>query len=54
MPLKMMSRWWGWISQLELPIYARPTVIGFYAWLFKCRLDEAAVKDFKVCKTIIF
>ncbi|KZC10339.1 Phosphatidylserine decarboxylase proenzyme, partial [Dufourea novaeangliae] len=43
LPLRMISRIWGWIASLELPVVLRPTLYGFYARTFDANLDEIDV-----------
>ncbi|XP_043262630.1 phosphatidylserine decarboxylase proenzyme, mitochondrial isoform X2 [Colletes gigas] len=40
LPLRIISRIWGWIASLELPVVLRPTLYGFYAKTFDANLDE--------------
>ncbi|XP_076232373.1 phosphatidylserine decarboxylase isoform X2 [Calliopsis andreniformis] len=40
LPLRIISRMWGWIAGLELPVVLRPTLYGFYAKTFNANLDE--------------
>ncbi|XP_031841483.1 phosphatidylserine decarboxylase [Nomia melanderi] len=40
LPLRIISRIWGWIASLELPVALRPTLYGFYAKTFHANLDE--------------
>jgi len=35
-----MSRLWGYVNSLELPVWFRPYGLGFYAYVFGCNLDE--------------
>nr|CAG4651800.1 EOG090X05NI [Triops cancriformis] len=44
-PLRMLSRMWGWLTSLELPIWARKPVLGLYARMFGCNLEEAELED---------
>ncbi|XP_076163042.1 phosphatidylserine decarboxylase [Ptiloglossa arizonensis] len=43
LPLRIISRIWGWIASLELPVVLRPTLYGFYAKTFDANLDEIDV-----------
>ena len=38
----MISRIWGRINSLELPIFLRKPIYHFYSFLFGCNLDEMA------------
>lgn len=40
MPLRIISRIWGWIASLELPVSLRPTLYEFYAKTFDVNLNE--------------
>ena len=40
LPLRNMSRLWGYINSVELPVWLRPYGFGFYAYVFDCNLDE--------------
>ncbi|XP_076277568.1 phosphatidylserine decarboxylase isoform X2 [Lasioglossum baleicum] len=48
LPLRIISRVWGWLASLELPVVLRPTLYGFYARAFHANLDEidADLSDF--------
>lgn len=35
-----MSRLWGYLNSLELPVWARPVGFRVYATIFGCNLDE--------------
>ncbi|KAJ3571871.1 hypothetical protein NP233_g3477 [Leucocoprinus birnbaumii] len=40
LPLRNMSRLWGYVNSLELPIWFRPYGFKLYAYAFGCNLDE--------------
>ncbi|KOC63083.1 Phosphatidylserine decarboxylase proenzyme [Habropoda laboriosa] len=40
LPFRIISRIWGWIASLELPVRLRPILYGFYAKTFDANLDE--------------
>ncbi|KAI8052510.1 phosphatidylserine decarboxylase-domain-containing protein [Syncephalis plumigaleata] len=40
LPLKGLSRFFGWFNELTLPMWFRRPGLRFYAWLFGCNLDE--------------
>ncbi|KAF9481245.1 phosphatidylserine decarboxylase 1 [Pholiota conissans] len=40
LPLRNMSRLWGYINSLELPVWFRPYGFRIYAYAFGCNLDE--------------
>ncbi|KAF8329114.1 phosphatidylserine decarboxylase-domain-containing protein [Cantharellus anzutake] len=45
LPLRNLSRVWGYLNSFELPIWLRPVGLQFYAWLFGCNLDETEHSD---------
>lgn len=45
LPLKSMSRLFGWVNGLELPVWTRTAIIGFYIKTFGCNMAEAAEED---------
>lgn len=47
LPLKTLSRFWGWVNNLELPVWARTPVISLYVKSFGCDISEAQVEDLK-------
>ena len=42
-----MSRLWGYLNSLELPIWFRPFGFKLYALIFGCNLDEIEYSDLK-------
>ena len=44
LPFRVISRIWGWIASLELPVSLRPTLYGFYAKTFDANLDEIDIE----------
>lgn len=40
-----MSRVWGYLNSLELPVWFRPAGLKVYAWMFGCNLDEIEPSD---------
>lgn len=40
LPLRNMSRLWGYVNSLELPEWLRPYGFRLYAYAFGCNLDE--------------
>ena len=46
LPLRNLSRVWGYLNSLELPVWFRPTGFRVYGRLFGCNLDEV-VKELK-------
>jgi phosphatidylserine decarboxylase len=47
LPLRNMSRLWGYINSLELPIWFRPYGLRVYAYAFGCNLDEIEPADLR-------
>ena len=45
LPLRNLSRVWGYLTSLELPIWIRPYGFGLYAYAFGCNLDEIEPSD---------
>ena len=52
MPLKIISRIWGWINSVQLPVFLRVYVIQCYSLYFGCNLEEAEVTDLKSYKNL--
>ena len=40
LPLRNMSRLWGYMNSLQLPVWFRPYGFKMYAFAFGCNLDE--------------
>ncbi|KAK7055200.1 phosphatidylserine decarboxylase proenzyme 1, mitochondrial [Favolaschia claudopus] len=45
LPLRNMSRVWGYLNSLELPVWFRPYGLRLYAAAFGCNLDEIEPAD---------
>lgn len=45
LPLKIISRAWGWLNSVYLPTFLRVFVISWYARTFNCKIDEADIDD---------
>ncbi|KAG8989680.1 phosphatidylserine decarboxylase 1 [Tulasnella sp. JGI-2019a] len=45
LPLRNLSRLWGYLNSLELPVWSRAAGFRFYAWVFNCNLDEIEHSD---------
>ncbi|KAJ7083680.1 phosphatidylserine decarboxylase 1 [Mycena belliarum] len=45
LPLRNMSRIWGYVNSLELPVWFRPYGFRLYAATFGCNLDEIEPAD---------
>ncbi|XP_065192883.1 phosphatidylserine decarboxylase proenzyme, mitochondrial-like [Sycon ciliatum] len=41
LPTRIMSRAWGWLSSLHLPVWARRPLLGLYARVYSCDMSEA-------------
>ncbi|KAF8972461.1 phosphatidylserine decarboxylase 1 [Flammula alnicola] len=47
LPLRNMSRLWGYVNSLELPVWFRPYGFRIYALAFGCNLDEIEPSDLR-------
>lgn len=47
LPLRTLSRLWGWINSINLPTVLRTPVLKSYANTFGCNLEEADIDDLK-------
>ncbi|KAI0691246.1 phosphatidylserine decarboxylase [Cerioporus squamosus] len=45
LPLRNLSRVWGYVNSLELPVWFRPIGFRIYATVFGCNLDEIDPPD---------
>ncbi|KAG9127435.1 phosphatidylserine decarboxylase 1 [Ceratobasidium sp. 392] len=45
LPLRSLSRLWGTLNTLELPVWMRPAGFRLYAWIFGCNLEEMRDPD---------
>ncbi|KAF9513906.1 hypothetical protein BS47DRAFT_1382229 [Hydnum rufescens UP504] len=45
LPLRNLSRVWGYLNSFELPMWFRPAGLSFYAWVFGCNLEEIEYSD---------
>ena len=52
LPLRNMSRLWGYVNSLELPVWIRPYGFKFYAHVFGCNLDEMDEPDLTTYKSL--
>ncbi|GJJ09388.1 hypothetical protein Clacol_003610 [Clathrus columnatus] len=52
LPLRSMSRLWGYLNSLELPVWFRPIGFKIYAFIFDCNLDEIDPKDLTAYKSL--
>lgn len=47
LPLRIMSRFWGWINDIELPIFLRSPLLKLFISTFQCNLTEAEEENLK-------
>ncbi|KAI9205021.1 phosphatidylserine decarboxylase-domain-containing protein [Polychytrium aggregatum] len=47
LPLRLISRAWGWLNGLTVPMILREPLYGLYSKAFGCHLDEMADPDLK-------
>lgn len=52
LPLRNLSRLWGYLNSLELPVWFRPTGFKLYAWIFGCNLEEIDPEDLTQYKSL--
>ncbi|KAK2464864.1 hypothetical protein APHAL10511_002940 [Amanita phalloides] len=52
LPLRNMSRLWGYVNSLELPVWFRPYGFKFYAYVFGCNLDEIEQQDLTAYRSL--
>lgn len=52
LPLRNMSRLWGYMNSLQLPIWFRPYGFRIYAYAFGCNLDEIEPSDLTAYKSL--
>lgn len=45
LPFNTLSRAWGSVLSVNLPVWLRAPTILFYVWYYKCDLQEAACED---------
>ncbi|KAG8936925.1 phosphatidylserine decarboxylase 1 [Tulasnella sp. 419] len=48
LPLRNLSRLWGYLNEVELPVWFRPYGFRFYAWIFGCNLQEIETEDLTI------
>jgi hypothetical protein len=51
-PLRIVSRAWGWIMSKQVPVSVRPWLYNCYASAFGCNLQEAAYEDLTAYKSL--
>lgn len=47
LPFRSLSRLWGRVNSLEVPLFLRAPMYSLYVRLFNCNLSEALVEDLK-------
>ncbi|XP_054725223.1 phosphatidylserine decarboxylase proenzyme, mitochondrial [Anastrepha obliqua] len=47
LPLRIISRCWGWLAACYVPVTLRPYIYGWYSSIFGVNLEEALHPDFK-------
>lgn len=52
LPLRIMSRLWGAITNIDLPVFIRPKIYSLYASSFGVNLDECEVQDLTRYKSL--
>ncbi|GAV03748.1 hypothetical protein RvY_14131 [Ramazzottius varieornatus] len=52
LPLRALSRSWGWLNDLYLPHWLREPVLSAYTYVFGVNLAEAAIPDLKWYKNL--
>ncbi|KAI8983296.1 phosphatidylserine decarboxylase [Trametes punicea] len=52
LPLRNLSRLWGYLNSLDLPVWFRPLGFRLYAWIFHCNLDEIDPPDLKQYRSL--
>ena len=50
LPLRNMSRIWGYLNSFELPIWIRPYGFRLYAYMFGRNLDETELSNLTRCQ----
>lgn len=45
LPLRTISRVWGYLNSIELPVAARKPILKAYIETFGCKLEEAYIED---------
>lgn len=52
LPLKSLSRAWGGINSIDLPVVCRKPCFYLYGWLFSCNFDEIDIADLNEFKNL--
>ncbi|KAF7189186.1 Phosphatidylserine decarboxylase proenzyme 1, mitochondrial [Pseudocercospora fuligena] len=51
-PLKALSRWWGWFNSIDIPYYFRVPGFKLYGWVFGVNFDEVSEPDLHTYKNL--
>uniref|UniRef100_A0A182VVZ2 phosphatidylserine decarboxylase n=1 Tax=Anopheles minimus TaxID=112268 RepID=A0A182VVZ2_9DIPT len=52
LPLRVMSRCWGWMADRKVPKPVRPMIYGLYSTTFGVKMEEAATDNFKEYRSL--
>ncbi len=52
LPLKSMSRAWGGLNSIDLPVLCRKPCFYLYGWIFSCNFDEINISDLNEFKNL--
>ncbi|KAI8801750.1 phosphatidylserine decarboxylase-domain-containing protein [Cladochytrium replicatum] len=52
LPLRSLSRVWGELNNLTVPMWLREPLYSSYAYLFDCNIEEAKVPDYKAYRNL--
>ena len=52
LPWKYISRLYGKLTVREMPMWLRTPCFRLYIWVFRCRLEEAAVTDLRQYRSL--
>ncbi|KAK4883651.1 hypothetical protein RN001_006970 [Aquatica leii] len=52
LPLRTVSRCWGWLADKQIPEWIRPYMYGLYSFTFGVNLNEAANEDYKAYRSL--
>eukprot|EP00112_Aurelia_sp_Birch-Aquarium-sp1_P024560 Seg782.21 transcript_id=Seg782.21/GoldUCD/mRNA.D3Y31 product="Phosphatidylserine decarboxylase proenzyme mitochondrial" protein_id=Seg782.21/GoldUCD/D3Y31 len=47
LPTRVLSRWWGYLSHLRVPLWMRQPLFGLYVKLYDCNMEESMIEDLK-------
>lgn len=51
-PLKALSRWWGWFNSIDIPVWARVPGFKLYGWIFGVNFDEVSEPDLRTYRNL--